>query len=395
MQPLDTVILKDTTVASMLPAKPGTQVKIPAGQYKYALVNYTAFYPKMNGVEYPGPWWGITITEEWWLPKTPSPAWDPKFLLWCQTIHTGQTAPTWWNTPAAFNPAVETLYINKAMDWDVYTFSGSRNWAWSNKAIGAAWQEGIKDTLPINEPPPNGHFGFVAYLDSIDNPQPYAVHIVSNPSYIYPVSGYVDAELYDIQADPAPDFPTLLKPFTKVDTVGFPYVPLNTLAKDTFPVDLNIVMTDLRIVPPYPASITVYNVLGVIGDTAQDPNKGCDSLANAYNGIRAALGLGTFANLDSLLNCKASTCLAKPGDANASNNYTLGDVIAIVNYVFNKPGCTPQPICWLTNLICRGDWNGSNNVTLSDVIQAVNFVFNKPGGPWWALPSGVCCLPSH
>ncbi len=86
-------------------------------------------------------------------------------------------------------------------------------------------------------------------------------------------------------------------------------------------------------------------------------------------------------------------CISKPGDANASNNYTLADVIGIVNFVFNKPGCSPQPPCWLTNLQCRGDWNGNGAVTLSDVIQAVNFVFNKPGGPWNALPVGVCCLP--
>ncbi len=393
MQPLDTVILKDTTLASALPKKPGSKVKIPAGAYKYAHVRYTAFYPGMNDIEWPGPWWGITVREEWWLPKTPSPVWDPKFLLWCQTIYFRQLPPSWWVTGPAFDTNSAIVYINKAMDWDVYTFDGSRNWAWSNKTIGAAWQEGIKDTLPLDEPPPNGHFGFVAYLDSLDNPSPYAVHIVSNPSYIYPNSGYVDAELYDITADTASDFPTLLKPFTKVDTAGFKYVPLNTLAKDTLPTDLNIVMTDLRLAPPYPDSITVYNLLGVIGDTAQDPNKGCDSLANAYNAIRAALGIGTFSLLDSLLNCKVSNCIAKPGDANASGNYTLGDVISIVNYVFNKPGCSPQPLCWLSNLLCRGDWNASGNVTLSDVIQAVNFVFNKPGGPWNAQPIGVCCLP--
>ncbi len=93
-----------------------------------------------------------------------------------------------------------------------------------------------------------------------------------------------------------------------------------------------------------------------------------------------------------LLADPVTSCLAKPGGANASGNYTLADVIAIVNYVFNKPGCSPQPLCWLTNLECRGDWNASNSVTLSDVIQAVNYVFNKPGGPWDAVPVEVCCL---
>ncbi len=86
-------------------------------------------------------------------------------------------------------------------------------------------------------------------------------------------------------------------------------------------------------------------------------------------------------------------CVAKAGDANASADYTLGDIISIVNYVFNKPGCSPQPICWLSGLLCRGDWNASGTVTLGDVIQAVNYYFNKPGGPWTPVPSSVCCQP--
>ena len=89
----------------------------------------------------------------------------------------------------------------------------------------------------------------------------------------------------------------------------------------------------------------------------------------------------------------APNCIAKPGDANASATYTLADVIATVNYIFNKPGCSPQPLCWISSLLCRGDWNGSGTVSLSDVIQAVNYIFNKPNGPWNALPSGICCLP--
>ncbi len=85
-------------------------------------------------------------------------------------------------------------------------------------------------------------------------------------------------------------------------------------------------------------------------------------------------------------------CIAIPGDANASGTYTLGDILAVVNYYFNKPGCSPQPLCWLSGLLCRGDWNGSGTITLGDIIQGVNYYFNKPGGPWNAFPSGVCCL---
>jgi photosystem II stability/assembly factor-like uncharacterized protein len=80
------------------------------------------------------------------------------------------------------------------------------------------------------------------------------------------------------------------------------------------------------------------------------------------------------------------------GDANASRTYTLADVIATVNYIFNKPGCSPQPLCWISSLLCRGDWNGDNMVSLVDVLRGVNYLFSKPGGPWNAVPSGVCCL---
>jgi hypothetical protein len=79
------------------------------------------------------------------------------------------------------------------------------------------------------------------------------------------------------------------------------------------------------------------------------------------------------------------------GDANASGNYTLGDIIAIVNYIFNKSGCVPTPTCWLSGLLCRGDWNGDGNVSLSDVIRGVNYIFNKPNGPWNPVPVGACC----
>jgi hypothetical protein len=102
--------------------------------------------------------------------------------------------------------------------------------------------------------------------------------------------------------------------------------------------------------------------------------------------------VGSGSNYD-YATIKYAPCSAKPGDANASGTYSLSDVIAIVNYIFNKPGCAPLPLCWLTELLCRGDWNGSNAVSLSDVIQAVNFIFNKPGGPWNPLPSGLCCIP--
>lgn len=108
------------------------------------------------------------------------------------------------------------------------------------------------------------------------------------------------------------------------------------------------------------------------------------------SGIGAAAGTNYEVGLGYWYGTKS--CLAKPGDANASNTYTLGDAIAIVNYIFNKPGCSPQPTCWLSNLLCRGDWNRDGMVQLSDAIRGVNYIFDKPNGPWNALSVGVCCL---
>ncbi|OGC90536.1 MAG: hypothetical protein A2142_01625 [candidate division Zixibacteria bacterium RBG_16_48_11] len=109
---------------------------------------------------------------------------------------------------------------------------------------------------------------------------------------------------------------------------------------------------------------------------------------------QSGIGEGASTNHKARLGFWPGACAARPGDANASDDYTLGDAIAIVNYVFNKAGCVPLPTCWLSGLLCRGDWNGSGTVTLGDAIQGVNYIFNKqPGGPWNALPVGACCLP--
>ena len=97
---------------------------------------------------------------------------------------------------------------------------------------------------------------------------------------------------------------------------------------------------------------------------------------------------------DDYVTIKYSPCPV-PGDANASGDLTLSDVIAVVNFIFAKPGfpdCySNNELCWLSDLLCRGDWNGNSIVTLSDAIWGVNYIFNKPGGPWNPVPYGPCC----
>ncbi len=99
-----------------------------------------------------------------------------------------------------------------------------------------------------------------------------------------------------------------------------------------------------------------------------------------------------------IVTLKYSLCtMASPksGDANADGRLSLSDVVAMINYIFQKPGypfCSSNSyLCWLSGLPCRGDWNGNSQVSLSDVLRGINYLFGKPGGPWEPLPSGACC----
>jgi hypothetical protein len=99
-------------------------------------------------------------------------------------------------------------------------------------------------------------------------------------------------------------------------------------------------------------------------------------------------------------------CLAIPGDANASSDITLGDVIHLVNHIFDKdnPPCIgiDPGNCWTFEPICRGDVNSTESITLGDVIHLVNYIFDKdnppclgtdPGNCWTFESYGPCCLP--
>jgi Zn-dependent metalloprotease len=125
--------------------------------------------------------------------------------------------------------------------------------------------------------------------------------------------------------------------------------------------------------------------------------------ADAASGsVRAALQLdstGTWGKRTGKAWEAVRVCKAMPGDGNASKTYSLGDIIAIVNYIFNKPGCSPQPLCWLSGLVCRGDCTGDGEVSIGDIIHLVNYIFAKPcpnpshpaSGCWLPRPSNICC----
>ncbi len=98
-------------------------------------------------------------------------------------------------------------------------------------------------------------------------------------------------------------------------------------------------------------------------------------------------------------------CSAVPGDANGTGSITLGDIIQVVNYIFDKDklpclGIDPGN-CWTPVPFCRGDANNNGSITLGDIIHLVNYVFDKdklpclgidPGNCWTPEPNGACCM---
>jgi hypothetical protein len=376
----------------------GTSVTLPAGTYRRARYSYAGFVPGANGIVYPGPYFGFKIEERLFLPKP-----NGTYLYKVSKIKI-DAPPTWWTTPLAFDSTTQDVYFGVAGDFDVYftppnpslsNNTNVANYGFAAPGTGVTWQQGAKanfgtDTTLVR----NGHFLYVAYMAPSSTPDPFSMHAASNRFGIYPGGGYEDNILYRMASDAAVD---TADAYPAVLGKQFKYFLSDTAAHDSIPTDMNTVVTLGKLSPPY-AEKNFVAVLGVVAppDTvslAAGPlaQTGCDALAKSIKNLRAALLLDSIPNLKAKLNCEGTSCVAKPGDANASGTYTLGDVISIVNYIFNKPGCTPQPLCWLTNLLCRGDWGGNGLVSLSDVIQAVNFIFNKPGGPWTALPSGICC----
>jgi hypothetical protein len=393
MHPLTELEIKDTSLAGIL-QKPGSKVKIPAGDYKLARGSHAAFVPSANGVEYPGPWFGVKITDEWWLPDTNNAAWEPVFLLWCQTTErTGP--PSWWADMAAYDSTATNLYLGVAADWDVKSeIKTSRNFApeTPSPGTGMVWQAGCDTTVMFASDSAltmSGRFAFIAYLDSLPDVDPYSANVATNPLTVYNVSGYVDEQLYLIATTPG------------TNPVWHDSTDDGEDDDDTLPTDLNMIVTGRVWTPPYTSTNTCY-LLGIWHPeyAGVDVYASCSSFAATYNQSRSALGIGTINKLDSLLECSYYGDLwIICGDANLSNTITLADVVSIINYVFNKPGwpdCwADNSLCWLSGYVQTGDVNWSGTVTIGDAIQLINYIFNKPchPNPPGCWEPGFCFIP--
>jgi hypothetical protein len=225
---------------------------------------------------------------------------------------------------------------------------------------------------------------------------PPAMHIVSNQYALYPGEGFVGDTLYRMAADASVDTADFYTTGANPGKQFKYFISTDSSKHDSLPVDLSSVMTMWVLAGGDATVRTTAAAAFVIVDTSTlSGNSGCFRMTSNYQKLRNLLGLDSVATkqVHVAAACSTAACIAKPGDANASGTYTLGDIISTVNYIFNKPGCTPVPLCWLSGLLCRGDWNGSGTVTLGDAIQGVNYIFTKPGGPWFPVPSGSCCTP--
>ncbi len=213
------------------------------------------------------------------------------------------------------------------------------------------------------------------------NPSPFCFRAGTYPCGQAPASYWAHSPVNLIVIDP------------NNDSIG---INFNTIASAVY----DVAKDSVTIYSTYPGDYKIKALLDTLdqsGETTYTIEARIDGTADNILVSDAPLpDLGQPAEIKVTNDTANVGCLAKPGDANASGNLSLADIIANVNYIFNKAGwgnCPSQSsLCWLSGMLCRGDWNGSSTVNLSDVIRGVNYIFNKSGGPWAPVSSGACCL---
>lgn len=169
----------------------------------------------------------------------------------------------------------------------------------------------------------------------MDNIDPYAMHLVSGPSYLYaggnyaaPTGAYRDDQLYLIASDAGASDATYFhgesgEPDFNMQDENWPDVPT----------DVSVIMTNAVLTLSYPTSTVAYNLFGVWFDTS------FFGLASEVSDDDPKDNIDFNWGMD----CQATCECALAGDANDDGRITLADIIATVKFRLQRT--------WLATLL--------------------------------------------
>lgn len=340
IHPLSDIELIDTILTDSLTYSQALQLSRPArvGPWLGARTCYAVFLPdlKPDSCPWPGPWFGYTICETWWIRKNALPG----YILWFKKIYKSPP-PCWWPLWPG-NLVVNNLYSGSILDWDVPSDSGVINDGGYNDALKYIYQTG-------RATPYDKYYAAVAAMvdtffhlkDSTvySSNGLFGAHILSNLTYIAP--GLAEGQLYKWASKPgvSHDF----APYEDITSL------LTSICFDTTADTVN-----------YAQALVV-------------TKGGLDSLKKHVENARRDMALSLEFGCD---------CCYMVGDANSSNSLSLPDIVFLVRHVF-QGGPKPIPAC-------LGDCNNTNTINLADIVILVNHIFR--GGPKPAKDvDGPCC----
>jgi len=145
-------------------------------------------------------------------------------------------------------------------------------------------------------------------------------------------------------------------------------VPSSNLTPESSPAGVEeVALQGITSLPKSANFILVTDVLDGFG--GQKRGNSCD-LSYFAGGQSSPIGMGGSSNFKLSAGFISSTWV-KCGDANASGNVDVGDVVYLINYLF-KGGPPPKPFQ-------AGDANCSGTVDIGDVVYLINYLYH--GGP--------------
>jgi len=329
----DTIIFAQA-LQQMRPAKGGDWLRI--GPDTSAM-----FYPDIDTlIPWPGPWFRYKIVDTWWIKNTAK----PRYILWFRKLYKSNP-PCWWPNLPLTPYIAGNIYAGSLIDWDVPDDSGGVDNYWGNNdTLKLVWQQARGATQSKY---------LVAQAAMVDT----SVHI-GNPNGFWSAKVHRNSAVYGGPPWSGNDI------YHQLSDSGF--TPKDTLfdAEALLPKDRHIMWAS------------------VCFDTTSDTVSYCQALVITELGYDSLKKNVEKARLDMKLPLPGG-CTHRAGDVDANGNWTLTDIVGLVNMVF-KGAAKPTPLC-------RTDCNGTGgNPTLTDIVYLVNKVFK--GGPN-PLFSGACCLP--